>query len=92
LIFVTSYMGTQYSFDKTRKNASSLAEECGTRHLDINIDNMLKSFKDVVEATLKKEIKFQSQDGTYSEEYYRRYKPEFECASPTCLLISQLES
>jgi NAD+ synthase (glutamine-hydrolysing) len=68
LLFVTCYMGTKFSSEKTKKNAKDLAYECGTYHLDIDIDTMFNSFKEIVEGILKKEIKFQSDNGTCSED------------------------
>jgi NAD+ synthase (glutamine-hydrolysing) len=68
MLLVTCYMGTKFSSEKTKTNAKVLAEECEAYHLDIDIDDIFSSFKSVVEVALKKEIKFQSESGGYSED------------------------
>jgi NAD+ synthase (glutamine-hydrolysing) len=70
LIFVTTYMGTEYSSKETCENAKFLSKELGATHLDVKIDKILQAFQETFTDTLGKELKpkFLSQGGTYEED------------------------
>jgi NAD+ synthase (glutamine-hydrolysing) len=70
LLFVTTYMGTQYSSKETRANANNLSKEIGAHHLNFEIDKIINAFKDTFTENLGKEFtpRFLSQGGTYEED------------------------
>lgn len=68
LLFITCYMGTEYSSKQTRNNAENLAKEIGAYHLNIDIDKIVGVFKETIIEHLKKEPKFESEGGTITED------------------------
>lgn len=70
LVFVTTYMGTQYSSEQTRSNASNLGKEIGSHHLYFEIDKIIDAFKDTFTENIGKEFtpRFLSQGGSYQED------------------------
>ncbi|KAL9649390.1 hypothetical protein ABK040_014301 [Willaertia magna] len=59
IVFVTCYMGTENSSEQTKGRAKKLAEEIGCHHLDVNIDPIISSFRQVFEKTTNKSPTFE---------------------------------
>ena len=67
-IFVTVYMGTKNSSTETRNRAALLAQQIGSHHLSINIDNAVSAFIGIfAEAHQGRIPKFKAHGGTIRE-------------------------
>ena len=67
-IFVTVYMGTKNSSTETRQRAALLAQQIGSHHLSINIDNAVSAFIGIfAEAHQGRIPKFKAHGGTIRE-------------------------
>eukprot|EP00828_Plagiopyla_frontata_P023778 TRINITY_DN3038_c0_g1_i1.p1 TRINITY_DN3038_c0_g1~~TRINITY_DN3038_c0_g1_i1.p1 ORF type:complete len:691 (+),score=93.39 TRINITY_DN3038_c0_g1_i1:62-2134(+) len=67
-IFCTCYMGTKNSSIETLKQAEAVANEIGSNHFSIKIDDIFDGFKSVANQTFKTDIKFRVQGGSYAED------------------------
>ena len=63
IIFVTCYMGTVNSSNETRNRAKQLASEIGSHHMDIDIDTVVNSMKDLFTTTTGKTPSFEGSTG-----------------------------
>jgi NAD+ synthase (glutamine-hydrolysing) len=61
-------MGTEYSSEKTRKNASDLATDIGAYHLNTDIGKIFQAFKDSFKECFHTDLKFLSENGTLAED------------------------
>ncbi|KNC46743.1 carbon nitrogen hydrolase/NAD synthase [Thecamonas trahens ATCC 50062] len=66
-IFVTCYMGTSNSSAETRARAAALAEQVGSYHLDINIDEVVSAFESLFAKTTSFTPKFKVHGGSWAE-------------------------
>ncbi|KAF0983702.1 hypothetical protein FDP41_007617 [Naegleria fowleri] len=64
IIFTTCYMATVNSSATTRNRARKVAEEIGAHHMEISIDNVVDSMKELFVKSTGKTPRF---DGTYGE-------------------------
>lgn len=66
-IFHTSFMGTENSSKETRQRAKDFAEAIGAYHIDLNMDSVVNTVRDLfVFVTGKKPI-FQAYGGSKTE-------------------------
>ena len=68
LIFSTCYMASANSSQKTRKRARELADFVGADHSEIEIEDIVMQFYDLMKKTFNISMKFQSQGGTWRED------------------------
>lgn len=62
-IFVTCYMGSENSSEKTRNFASTLASQIGSYHLEINIDGAVRALISIFNVVTGMTPKFRSNGG-----------------------------
>ena len=67
-IFVTCFMPTVNSSSQTKFNSEELAKEINSFHLDIDINDIVKSFYDTFTRAFKQNPKFLSEGGTINED------------------------
>lgn len=67
-VFVTSFLGTKNSSEETTGRAKRLAQDIGSLHLDINIDEAYDSIVNIFKSATGKTPKYEKQGGTYGED------------------------
>lgn len=66
-IFHTCYMGTENSSVETRRRAKQLAEAIGSYHIDLNMDTIVLSVRNLFSAVTGARPQFRAQGGTVAE-------------------------
>ncbi|KAF8547479.1 glutamine-dependent NAD(+) synthetase with GAT domain-containing protein [Imleria badia] len=66
-LFHTCYMGTENSSAETRKRAKDLAEAIGSYHLDLNMDTVVASVRDLFVFVTGARPRFRAHGGTVAE-------------------------
>ncbi|KAF8647718.1 hypothetical protein AX16_006554 [Volvariella volvacea WC 439] len=66
-IFHTCYMGTENSSVETRRRAKQLAESIGSYHIDLNMDTVVTSVRNLFALVTGARPRFRSQGGTGAE-------------------------
>ncbi|OMJ82849.1 hypothetical protein SteCoe_16382 [Stentor coeruleus] len=68
-IMYTAYLSTSNSSDQTRNLASKIAEQVGSKHCEVKMDNIVKAFEKTYLAMSKgPEPRYKEQGGTWSED------------------------
>lgn len=67
-ILFTAYLGSKFSSKETRYSASSLAEEIGSNHMEVDIDEIYISFLNSIKTSINFSPKFQNQGGSITED------------------------
>ena len=68
LLFVTAFLETKHSTEINKCNSKQIADEIGSYHIEINIENIVNAFLDVFEQAFKRRPQSEKEGGSIIED------------------------
>jgi NAD+ synthase (glutamine-hydrolysing) len=68
LLFVTAFLETKHSTEINKCNSKQIADEIGSYHIEINIENIVNAFLDVFEQAFKRRPQCEKEGGSIIED------------------------